>query len=161
MHGTRAVSRMNPEAETYVMLLNWDLVRPLVPELDPCTSVRLLARGGFINRLAVRAPMKLDGQVAVLPEVMYSFLLQVGVRPSAPATIRELIMSPLFSSSDHLLDLARYEDFFAELIRDAEASTRRTWTRSAIASVTSSLRSSSLRSGLWTAHASWHAHSCG
>lgn len=118
--GERAASRMRAEAETYVVMVNWDLVRPLVPELEPCTKVRILARGGFFNRLALRAPIKLDGKVAVLPEVMYSFLLQVGVRPSTPSSLRELIMSPLFSASDHFLDLDRYEDFFAELIRDAE-----------------------------------------
>lgn len=119
-YGERPAARMRAEAETYALLVNWDLVRPLVAELAPCISVRILARGGFFNRLALRAPIKLDTKVAVLPEVMFSFLLQVGVHPEAPSSVRELMMSPLFSSSEHFLDLRRYEDFFAELIHDAE-----------------------------------------
>src|SRR5207245_1007365 len=46
--------------------------------------------------------------------------LRSGGPPVSGTTFRELMVSPLFDSSDHFIDKGKYRKFFSGLINDAE-----------------------------------------
>ncbi len=117
----RSEPRMNAEAEASLIAgPHWETVRSILYGNDGPRSVTILSRGTFLNRVAKDGPLAVGRNVIVAPDVLYGFLLRVGRPPKSGTSFRELLVSPLFDSSSHFIDKAKYGQFFAELIQGSE-----------------------------------------
>ena len=70
-------SRMAAEAEAYVAIMNWDLLRPS-DFADSDWDLSILSQGAFLNRIAAEGPHKLRRRIVVTLDALYGFLVTAG-----------------------------------------------------------------------------------
>jgi len=117
----RSEPRMRAEAEASLIAgARWEETRLQLFGKDGPSTVAILSRGTFLNRVAKEGPHPVGKNVVIAPDVLYGFMLRFGRPPQSGVAFRELLVSPLFDSSSHFIDKDKYGQFFAELIQGSE-----------------------------------------
>jgi hypothetical protein len=111
--------RIRAEAEAYAIVANWEVQFDTVDQ-EGAKDVAVLSQGGFLNRVAFQGPHALRRYIVIPPDALYGFLLNSGGTREPSLAFRELVVSPMFDTTSHFVDKAKYQQFFSHLINDAE-----------------------------------------